>query len=102
MVKLMHVVDRASGYIFTPAANTSENPAPPGAMNADAPPTRRPNAYALFSSALGSLSVPGTDTRDVQERWIDERERYDAFETAEWRREGEAVRAQKDPEKKPS
>jgi GPN-loop GTPase len=94
MVKLMHVVDRASGYIFVPAPNNSENPAPPGAINAEASAARRPNTYALFSSALGTVSTPGTDIRDVQERWIDEKERYDAFEKVEWRREGEAVRAQ--------
>ena len=32
--------------------------------------------------------------RDVQERWIDAKEEWDAFEKKEWRKEGEAVRDQ--------
>lgn len=33
--------------------------------------------------------------RDVQERWIDAREEWDAWEKKEWRREGELVAREK-------
>ena len=32
------------------------------------------------------------DAREVQERWVDARDEWDADERAEWRREGEALR----------
>jgi hypothetical protein len=35
---------------------------------------------------------PGSDVRDVQERWIDAKDDYDAYEKLGWRREGEIVR----------
>lgn len=35
-----------------------------------------------------------SDVRDVQERWIDARDEWDAFERREWRKEGETVRDQ--------
>jgi hypothetical protein len=33
-----------------------------------------------------------SDVRDVQERWIDAQEEWDAFEKRQWRNEGELVR----------
>ena len=33
-----------------------------------------------------------SDVRDVQERWVDAREEWDAYERTQWRREGEALR----------
>lgn len=91
MLNLTRTIDRATGYIFIPDANSS---APPGTIDepANAAPTVRPNTYALFSSAAGPLKGPGSDVRDVQERWIDAKDDYDAFERREWRKEGEAVR----------
>jgi hypothetical protein len=41
---------------------------------------------------VASLKGPGSDIRDIQERWIDAKEEYDAFEKREWRKEGEMVR----------
>jgi hypothetical protein len=35
---------------------------------------------------------PADDIRDVQERWVDAREQWDAYEKVQWRREGEMVR----------
>ena len=51
-----------------------------------------PNMFGLFSTAAGPMQAPGSDVRDVQERWIDHREIYDAHERKEWRKEGEMVR----------
>ena len=38
------------------------------------------------------MQAPGSDVRDVQERWIDYRDIYDAHERKEWRKEGEMLR----------
>ncbi|KAI6113786.1 hypothetical protein EDD16DRAFT_1483821 [Pisolithus croceorrhizus] len=89
MLHLSRAIDRATGYIFVPPKGA---PAPEGTIDSSADPaSTRPNAFALFSTAAGSL--PG-DVRDVQERWIDAREAYDAYEKREWMREGEIVREQ--------
>ncbi|PCH44661.1 hypothetical protein WOLCODRAFT_77417 [Wolfiporia cocos MD-104 SS10] len=100
MLHLMRVIDKATGCVFVPPPTA---PAPPGttadppadpAGNAHAlPPALRPNAHALFSSAAGPIRGPRADPRDVQERWVDAREEWDAWERAQWAREGEAVRA---------
>jgi hypothetical protein len=36
---------------------------------------------------------------DVQERWIEAREEWDAFERKEWRQEGEMIREAREREK---
>ena len=78
MLNLMRAIDRATGYVF----------AAPAATPADAP-----NAHALPSSAMGPCVVGlRSDVRDVQERWVDAREEWDAYERVQWRREGEALR----------
>ncbi|EIW74434.1 cytoplasmic protein [Coniophora puteana RWD-64-598 SS2] len=103
MLHLMRAVDRATGYVFVPPKDA---PKPPGTVpNAsNSPdsdpydgPTLRPNQDALFSSAMAP--IPGTagqdvpmSARDVQERWVDARDAWDAYERAGWRREAEAVR----------
>ncbi|KAF9047467.1 hypothetical protein BJ165DRAFT_1581858 [Panaeolus papilionaceus] len=98
MLHLMRAVDRASGYVFVPSPTAPPLPTASASTSRvedrAAPSSVRPNAYALFSSAMGSLGGQGRggDVRDVQERWIDAREEYDAFERREWRREGERVR----------
>ena len=80
MLNLMRAIDRATGYVFAPPAAA--------AAAADAP-----NAHALLSSAMGPRVVGlHSDVRDVQERWVDAREQWDAYERAQWRREGEALR----------
>ncbi len=85
MLNLTRAIDRATGYVFVPPA---DDDAPGTAGSA------RPNAHALLSSAMGPPR-PGVrgDVRDVQERWVDAREAWDAFESAQWRREGEALRS---------
>lgn len=89
MLHLTHVIDRATGYVYVqPSAS-----APSGTVDASSTPrSHRPNEYALFSTAAGSLNDMRSDVRDVQERWIDAREEWDAYEKREWRKEGERVR----------
>ncbi|KAF8970328.1 cytoplasmic protein [Flammula alnicola] len=92
MLNLTRAIDRATGYVFVPPSDSKQ---PPDTIEQhQAGPAVRPNTYALFSSAAGPLKGPGSDIRDVQERWIDAKEEYDAFERREWRREGEMVRDQ--------
>jgi hypothetical protein len=89
MINLTRTIDRATGYIYVPPPSSK---APPGTTNnTAAPPSTRPNTYALFSSAAGEMKGLRSDVRDVQERWIDAKEEWDAFERREWRKEGEAV-----------
>lgn len=96
MLHLTRVIDRANGYVYVPPTDT---PTPDGAFNpTNAPPSERPNTYSLFSSAAGRIKGPATDVRDVQERWVDAREEYDAYENVQWRKEGAAV--QKEANKK--
>lgn len=90
MLHLTRAIDRATGYIFVPAAGPEM---PQGTIDdPNAPATARGNEFALFSSAAGPLKGPGSNVRDVQERWIDERERWDAYEKMQWRKEGELIK----------
>ncbi|KAL0569199.1 hypothetical protein V5O48_012764 [Marasmius crinis-equi] len=90
MLHLTRAIDRATGYVFVPP---SDDQAPPGTIDeSGGASAARPNSYALFSSAAGPMQGPGSDVRDVQERWIDAREEYDAYEKKQWRKEGEMLR----------
>jgi hypothetical protein len=92
MLHLTRAIDRATGYVFVPPPSDA---VPPGTVDTADPSdaAARPNSYALFSSAAGPMRAgPADDVRDVQERWIDGKEAWDAWERREWRREGEAVR----------
>lgn len=115
MLNLTRAIDRATGYVFvpppggpqqqkqqqqhaTPASSdrdgdTSTGPDPdPGlgsGPGAEPPRSALPNAYALMSSAMGPRVGLRGDVRDVQERWVDAREEWDAYERVRWREEGE-------------
>jgi len=80
MLHLTRVIDRASGYVFTPK----------GQQYGD--------AYAMFTTAAGPLQGSAADVRAVQERWIDHRTEYDEFEKAKWKAEADAAR-EKEPQK---
>ena len=68
-------------------------PLPEGSVDDNnAPPTQRPNAWGLMSSAMGMVKGPRSDVRDVQERWIDAKDEWDAYEKAQWRREGQLAK----------
>ena len=89
MLHLSRAIDRATGYIFVPPKDA---PAPQGTIDSSsAPASTRPNLYPLFTTATGPMAG---NVKDVQERWIDAKEEYDAFEKREWRREGELLRDQ--------
>ncbi|KIK03228.1 hypothetical protein K443DRAFT_676893 [Laccaria amethystina LaAM-08-1] len=89
MINLTHTIDRATGCVYVPPPSSK---APPGTINdTAAPPSVRANTYALLSSAAGEIKGLRSDVRDIQERWIDAKEEWDAFERREWRKEGEAV-----------
>jgi len=102
MLRLMRVVDKATGYIFAPphasepsTSDHSHEPATapkPGSAGPRA--TKAPNIDALFSSAIGVLPGPG-DVSDVQERWVDAREAWDEWEKEQWRKEGAIVQRDK-------
>jgi len=90
MLHLARAIDRATGYVFVPPPPSK---APPGTVDdTDKPSAGRANSYALFSSAAGPMRGPGSDVRDVQERWVDAKDEYDEYEKMQWRREGEIVR----------
>ena len=91
MLNLTRAIDRATGYVFVPPAGAQT--LPEGAVHdPSAASSAQPNAHALLSSAMGPRVVgPRSDVRDVQERWVDAREEWDAHERALWRREGEAL-----------
>ncbi|KZO92026.1 hypothetical protein CALVIDRAFT_504954 [Calocera viscosa TUFC12733] len=97
MLRLLRVVDNATGYVFAPPPGAREaTPAAPLAREAQRRSTTGPNTDALFSSAFSAL--PGGDVRDVQERWVDAREEWDEWEREQWAKEGEAVARQKTEE----
>ncbi|PIL28263.1 hypothetical protein GSI_09675 [Ganoderma sinense ZZ0214-1] len=89
MLHLTHIIDKATGCIFVPPPSVGQPPDTVDASNK--PSSERPNTYSLMTSAAGPIRGPRSDVRDVQERWIDAREEYDAFEKAQWRREGQLV-----------
>ncbi|EEB95684.1 hypothetical protein MPER_05306, partial [Moniliophthora perniciosa FA553] len=87
MLHLTRAIDRATGYVYVPPRDSQ---APAGTIDtSDAPSAARPNSSTVFSSAAGPMVGPRSDVRDVQERWIDAREEYDAYEKKQWRHEGE-------------
>ncbi|RDX41673.1 hypothetical protein OH76DRAFT_1449409 [Lentinus brumalis] len=89
MLHLTHVIDKATGCVFVPPESVGQ---PPDTVDAsDKPSTQRPNTYALMTSAAGQIRGPRSDARDVQERWIDAREEWDAWEKVQWRKEGVQV-----------
>ncbi|OBZ77264.1 GPN-loop GTPase 2 [Grifola frondosa] len=89
MLHLTRVIDKATGCVFVPPADATQ---PPDTIDAaGVASVRRPNQYALFSSAAGPVLGPRSDVRDVQERWLDAREQWDAWEKAQWRKEGQMV-----------
>lgn len=89
MLHLTRVIDKATGCVFVPPPSVGQ---PPDTVDASSKPaSERPNTYALMTAAAGPIRGPRADVRDVQERWIDAREEWDAWERKQWRREGEMV-----------
>lgn len=90
MLNLTRVIDRATGYVFIPPPDAKP---PEGAIDTShLAAAAQPNSFSLFTSAVSTIPGLRTDVRDVQERWIDAKEEWDAYEKAQWRLEGEKVR----------
>lgn len=89
MLHLTRAIDKATGCVFVPSATATvpEDADVPNSVSS----AQRPNEHGLLASAMGPLQGPRSDPRDVQERWIDAREEWDAWEKAQWRREGQLV-----------
>lgn len=89
MLHLMRVVDRALGYAFIAGASTTTADLSPASNTEDHERSRskRDNRHALFTSAAG-LFPHKPKVQDIQERWVDERERYDEWEMTQWQKEG--------------
>lgn len=78
MLSIVRLVDKMTGYIFIPSG--------------DLEGTNAINTQALFGSAMSSAKLTGRaggDVRDVQERWMDNKEAWDEWEKEEWKREAE-------------
>lgn len=89
MLRLMRIIDRATGCIYVPAASA---PAPPDADDAShLPSTKRPNIYSLLSSAAGQIGGVRSDVRDVQERWLDAKDEWDEYELEQRKREHQGL-----------
>src|SRR5262245_58068909 len=97
MLRLMRIVDRATGCIFVPKATV---PPPPNVAvdPSTLPGSRRPNVYSLFTAAAGPIGGLRSNVRDIQERWLDAKDEWDAYETEQWRKEGAALRAAEERE----
>ncbi|KAI0747183.1 hypothetical protein C8Q80DRAFT_1179910 [Daedaleopsis nitida] len=86
MLHLTRVIDKATGCIFVPPREVGQ---PPETIDAShLPATQRPNTYSLMTSAAGAMQGPRADVHDVQERWLDARDEWDAWEKVQWRKEG--------------
>ncbi|KIY65209.1 cytoplasmic protein [Cylindrobasidium torrendii FP15055 ss-10] len=92
MMHLTRLIDRVTGYVFVPPPDA---PVPNDAAEVprDLPPSSRPNVFGLFSTAVNAGKA--YDVLDIQERWIDSKDEYDAWEKEQWKKEGEALRTQK-------
>lgn len=93
MLRLMRVVDRATGCIYVPPANAQAS------NGIDLPSTSRPNIYSLFSTAAGSIGGVRSDVRDVQERWLEAKDEWDMHEVEKRKREYKEL-ASKDANKR--
>jgi hypothetical protein len=87
MLSLLRILDKATGYIFLPPSQPTSLSSDPSQPSPPKSTSTTPNAASLFSSISGPVQG-GRDVRDVQERWIDDKEVFDEFEREEWRKEG--------------
>lgn len=66
MMTLLHAIDRAGGYAFGAAEGANDT---------------------VWQVAVREGGVGKMDVRDVQERWIDQREEWDEIERKQWEEE---------------
>jgi GPN-loop GTPase len=72
MTTLLHAIDRAGGYAFGGSGGANDT-------------------VWQVAAREGATTI---DVRDVQERWIDRREEFDAVEREAWKREAEEFRSE--------
>lgn len=75
MASFVRAVDRANGWVFAGARGTDET----GRTLDD--------EASIWAQAMSDHWAGKMEVRDVQERWIDRREEYDALEKKEWEEE---------------
>ncbi|WWC90084.1 uncharacterized protein L201_005017 [Kwoniella dendrophila CBS 6074] len=80
MLNLVRLVDKMTGYIFIPHNNNS------GVVDEEENKTNYINTQALFGSIMSSSS---SNVRDVQERWLNNKDAYDEYEKEQWAKEWE-------------
>ncbi|KAG8751636.1 hypothetical protein FRC14_007716 [Serendipita sp. 396] len=87
MLRLMRVVDRATGCVFVPSASEESH----GTGQEKVPSTRRGNFDSLFTTAAGPIGGIRSDVKDVQERWLDAKDTWDAHEVEQRKREAQIL-----------
>lgn len=75
MASFVRAVDRANGWVFAGARGTDET----GRTLDD--------EASIWAQAMSDHWAGKMEVRDVQERWIDRREEYDALEKKQWEEE---------------
>lgn len=75
MGSLLRALDRASGYVFAGARGTDEEGR---TLNDEA---------SIWAQAMSDHWAGKMEVRDVQERWIDQKDVYDAAEKKAWEEE---------------
>lgn len=78
MLRLMRIIDRATGCIFVPGADKTTTASL--SDGSSLPSTKKPNIYSLFTSAAGPIGGARSDVRDVQERWLEAKDEWDKHE----------------------
>lgn len=81
MASLLRAIDRASGYVFAGARATDEEGR-----------TLDDNA-SIWAQAMSEQWAGRMDVRDVQERWIDRKDEFDAIERKSWEEEAKMAGA---------
>ncbi|KAG8808671.1 hypothetical protein FRC17_003828 [Serendipita sp. 399] len=89
MLRLMRIVDRATGCVFVPGVSKIQDASHHRGGNE--PSTKRPNIYSLFTTAAGPIGGIRSDVRDVQERWLEAKDVWDSHEMEQRKREAQML-----------
>jgi hypothetical protein len=92
MLRLMRIVDRATGCIFVAPSTVAATTQAQSEEGERLPATQRPNVYSLFTSAAGAIGGVRGDVRDVQERWLEAKDEWDKHELEQRKKEAAALK----------
>ncbi|CAG8638410.1 10321_t:CDS:2 [Acaulospora colombiana] len=94
MLRLMRIVDRATGCIFVPPSTVAatQKESSRDDKKEGIPVTQRPNIYSLFTTAAGAIGGVRGDVRDVQERWLEAKDEWDEHELEQRKEEAAALK----------